>query len=259
MLQAMTFPTIPTSAHSYTELLQMRIDAYNAQPGTLTGYSCDKCRNKGYIAVLEDDYEVMQPCRCLKTRDTLRRIQLSGLEPLLRVCTFQNFQTEQPFQAHLLKSATDYLKEQHRWFFVGGQSGCGKTHICTAIVGGMIKRGLSVRYLVWRDVANELKTSLTDGSYTAQIKPYKESDVLYVDDLFKTNSASDVKSADVKLAFEILDYRYRNQMLTIISTEWMLSQLRQIDAATAGRIIQMANGYLFEIKTGQEKDYRLRR
>ena len=261
MLQkiAMTIPKMNPTAHSYTDLMQMRVDAYNTQSGTLTGCHCEKCHDKGMIATVEDGYEMMHPCSCMKTRDTLRRIRESGLESLLRVCTFQNFETAEPFQSHLLKCAKSYLQEQHKWFYVGGQTGCGKTHICTAIVGGMIRQGCSVRYMVWREASNVLKAALADGSYAAQIAAYKEADVLYIDDLFKTGSTAEISGADVRLAFEILDYRARNQMLTILSTEWLLSQLRQIDGAIGGRIMQMSRGYAFEIRPDNQKDYRLRK
>ena len=83
--------------------------------------------------------------------------------------------------------------------------------------------------------------------------------MLYIDDLFKTSSTAEVSGADVRLALEILDYRARNQMLTILSTEWLLPQLRQIDGAIGGRIIQMSKGYAFEIRQDNQKDYRLRK
>lgn len=153
MPQKMTFPTMTPTGLSYTDLMQMRVDAYNAQPGTLTGYDCKTCRNKGMIAEIRDGYEVMCLCSCMKTRDTLRRIHESGLESLLRICTFQNYTAEQPFQQHILQCAKAYLQERHRWFYIGGQTRCGKTHICTAIVGGMIRNGFSVRYMVWREAS----------------------------------------------------------------------------------------------------------
>ena len=259
MPQKMTFPTMTPTGLSYTDLMQMRVDAYNAQPGTLTGYDCKTCRNKGMIAEIRDGYEVMCLCSCMKTRDTLRRIHESGLESLLRICTFQNYTAEQPFQQHILQCAKAYLQERHRWCYIGGQTGCGKTHICTAIVGGMIRNGFSVRYMVWREASTQLKAALTAGSSAAQIAAYKEADVLYIDDLFKTSSTAEVSGADVRLAFEILDYRARNQMLTILSTEWLLPQLRQIDGAIGGRIIQMSKGYAFEIRPDNQKDYRLRK
>lgn len=259
-MEKLSFPKIAATGLTYSDLMQLRVKQYNAQPGTLTGYHCDICNDKGLLADTDGEREWMTPCTCMKTRDALRRIRESGLEDLLRTCTFSNFETEQPFQKRMKQCALDFLSERQAWFFVGGQSGCGKTHICTALVGGFIKLGLSVRYLVWQEDTARLKAALMDGSYATELLPYKEADVLYLDDLFKTKSGflQDVSNADVKLAFELLDYRCRNRMLTILSTEWTTAQLVEVDEALAGRIIRMARGYTICVKKDRNKNYRLK-
>ena len=259
-LQTMIFPKMHSTGLMYSDLLRARANVYNAQRGTLTGYHCDKCNDKGIIAFVEEEQEIMRPCSCMKIRDTLRRIRESGLADLLRTCTFANFEAEQLFQQRMKQSAVDFLQQRHKWFFIGGQSGCGKTHICTALVGGFIKLGLSVRYLVWQEDAARLKTALINGSYAAELLPYKKADVLYLDDLFKAKNGQmqDISNADIKLAFELLDYRCRNQMLTVLSTEWTTAQLVEIDEAIAGRIIHMARGYTICVKKDRSKNYRLK-
>lgn len=149
-MEKLSFPKMAATGLTYSDLMQLRVKQYNAQPGTLTGYHCDICNDKGLLAVTDGEREWMTPCTCMKTRDALQRIRESGLEDLLRTCTFSNFETEQPFQARMKQCATDFLSQRQAWFFVGGQSGCGKTHICTALVGGFLKLGLSVRYLSGR-------------------------------------------------------------------------------------------------------------
>lgn len=259
-MEKLSFPKMPATELTYSDLVQLRIKQYNNQKGTLTGYHCEKCNDKGLIAAADGETEWMYPCTCMKTRDTLRRIQESGLADLLRTCTFANFEAEQLFQQRMKQSAVDFLQQRHKWFFIGGQSGCGKTHICTALVGGFIKLGFSVRYLVWQEDAARLKTALMDGSYAAELLPYKKADVLYLDDLFKAKNGQmqDISNADIKLAFELLDYRCRNQMLTVLSTEWTTAQLVEIDEAIAGRIIHMARGYTICVKKDRSKNYRLK-
>ncbi|MGN1223616.1 MAG: hypothetical protein ACI4TG_00765, partial [Ruminococcus sp.] len=63
---------------------------------------------------------------------------------------------------------------------------------------------------------------------------------------------------DVKIAFELLDYRGRNQMTTILSTEWTTPQLMEIDEAITGRIIKMAQEYSIDVKKDRAKNYRLK-
>lgn len=258
-MERLMFPKmIVPSEVSCTEYIQSRADYWNSLPGELKGYDCSECKNKGWIAFIENGYERKRPCKCIKVRDTLRRIHESGLSELLRTCTFQSFETTEPFQEHMKRSALEFVKRKSGCFAVCGQSGCGKTHICTAIVGGMIKQGLSARYLVWREESGRLKAHAADTDYPAMIAPYKQTDVLYIDDLFKTKEISDISGADVKLAFELLDYRDRNHLITVISTEWTMLELSHIDEAIAGRIMQMSKGFRFIISKDQKKNYRLR-
>jgi len=180
------------------------------------------------------------------------------LKNIIQKDTFENYVTSEKWQTDIKNKAVNFSNQQKKWFYIGGQSGCGKTHICTTIVGGMIKQGLSARYLVWREEAGRLKSHAADTDYPALITPYKQADVLYIDDLFKTKELSDISSADVKLAFELLDYRDRNRLITVISTEWTLQQIAQVDEAIAGRIMRMSKGYRFTINKDQKKNYRLR-
>lgn len=250
-------PPIPKmdAVLSYSELLKMKVAAYNNRIGTLIGYDCQVCHNKGYIAKIIDDDEVMSECRCMKIRDTLLRIKQSGLEQQLKNCTFKNFETENEWQQNIKTAAVDFVNSNAIGFFIGGQSGCGKTHICTAIVGNMIKQGKTARYFVWRDDSVILKSLINDREYTERINEFKTADVLYIDDLFKQD---EVKDADKKLAFEIIDYRVRQQLKTIISTELDEAALIRCDEAIAGRIFQISRGFRLIVSKDRKKNYRLR-
>ncbi len=198
----------------------------------------------------------MTECKCTKIRDTLNRIRQSGLEKQLKSCTFKNFKTESEWQKALKEVAVEFVKSDAVGFFVGGQSGCGKTHICTAIIGNFIKQGLSARYFVWREDSTILKAMVNDREYTERINEFKTADVLYIDDLFKQK---DVKDADIKLAFELIDYRSRQMLKTIISTELDENALIDCDEALAGRILQMSRGFRIIIPQDRKKNYRLRK
>lgn len=251
-------PDIPKQAAvpSYDEILKMQVNAYNSSKGNLTGYDCEKCLNKGYISKISDGREVMTECECMKIRDTLNRIRQSGLEKQLKFCTFKNFQTESEWQKALKNSAVEFTKSDAVGFFVGGQSGCGKTHICTAMIGNFIKQGASARYFVWRENSTILKAKVNDSDYADCINEFKKADILYIDDLFKQKNITD---ADIKLAFELIDYRSRQRLKTIISTELDENALIGCDEALAGRILQMSRGFRIIIPQDRNKNYRLRK
>lgn len=251
-------PNIPKqdAVPSYDEIIKMRVKAYNSSKGSLTGYDCSECLNKGYIAKIKNGCEVMAECKCIKIRSTLDRIKKSGLENQLKDCTFANFRTDSEWQRQMKAAAAGFLKSNSIGFFIGGQSGCGKTHLCTAIIGNFIKQGLSARYFVWREDSTILKAMVNDPEYTERMNEFKNAGVLYIDDLFKQK---EVKDADIKLAFELIDYRLRKKLKTVISTELNEDALMECDEGLASRILQMSKGFRLIIPYDRNKNYRLRR
>ncbi len=274
-LREITGRDIPTERMSDEEYARFKCDSYNQNSGTLNeidGYNCDKCKNKGYIAELRyynGDYtEVHCECSCQKIRRTILRLMKSGLRNVIKDYTFDKYTTEEPWQQQLKARAFLYAKNPDgAWFFIGGQSGAGKTHLCTAIAGEMLKAGKQVRYMLWRDDVNRLKGCITNAEeYNSLIDGFKNAEVLYIDDLFKNGKGNDGKvqaptGADVQTAFEILNYRTNNKkLITIISSERSVSELIEIDEAIAGRIAEMSfnKGYGFNIKSDRAKNYRLK-
>lgn len=247
---------------SSDEFMRKRVERYNETPGDLTGYNCPICKNKGYTAFIsEDGNETLRECKCMDIRRTLQRIEKSGLKDLLRDYTFANFTTNDAWQARSKQMAMAYLKDhENQWFYAGGQVGCGKTHLCTAIVGEFIKSGMSAYYMLWRDEIVPLKANVTDDeAYSNAIRKLKEVDVLYIDDFFKTERGKVPTTAEINIAFEILNYRYNNRnLITIISSERLIDEIIDIDEAVGSRIYQRARRYCMTVNYDRNKNYRLR-
>lgn len=65
--------------------------------------------------------------------------------------------------------------------------------------------------------------------------------------------------ADVRIAFELLNYRSNDKsLLTIISSELSLDEIADIDEAIAGRIAQHAAGHCVTVAPDRGKNYRLK-
>ena len=224
---------------------------------------CPICRGKGWILkpaaeVGEYPYEAMVKCKCYAKRASFARIRRSGLEDAIKRCTFDNFQTPEPWQETIKRRVQAFAETPKGWLFLGGQSGCGKTHLCTAACGSILGVGLEVRYFLWRDAATRLKAKINGPEYDLEINDYKEVPVLYIDDLFKAGRGA-VSDADISLAFELLNYRY-NQMdsITIISSEFMLDDIKNFDEAIAGRIRERCAGNILNIARKPERNYRMK-
>ena len=253
---------------SYYEWL---CETENKKQGNLNegdGYNCKLCNNKGYIYVplrcLGGYKEAMQICRCEKIRRTIRALNRSGMANVVHDYTFNKYIVTEDWQKIVLEKANNFLSDPGKhWFFFGGQSGCGKSHICTAIAVSLLKRGNEVKYMLWRDEATKLKAMANDAGYGSEIEQYKTVDILYIDDLFKTGrnetqGRQRPTSADINLAFEILNSRIVQKKLTIISSECTLTDLIDIDEALAGRIKQLCGDYCINIALDRSKNYRLK-
>lgn len=253
------------------ELEKYKADCYNRSEGQLNaqdGYNCDKCHNKGVtVRAYQDDIGawklIYTDCECAEVRRTIKRMKASGLKDIIRDYTFAKYQAIEPWQKQIKDAAMAYAKEPNGWFFVGGQSGSGKTHICTAICREFLLAEMPVQYMLWRDDVVKLKAAITESeSYKALIARYKDTKVLYIDDLFKTGKSQDgapqrPTGADVNVAFEIINYRYNNpELLTVISSECTINELLDIDEAVAGRIVERARA--FSLGPDRKKNWRLK-
>ena len=63
---------------------------------------------------------------------------------------------------------------------------------------------------------------------------------------------------DLKYLIEIINYRYQNDLKTIITSERVLDELLDIDEATFGRAVEKCEGYLMNIPKDRNRNYRLR-
>lgn len=266
---AMATTTEPFDEKAYMERKAARYNEDEGRLHTVDGYECNLCRNRGDIAeAVQEEFGwslVYRPCKCAKVRRSIRQMQRSGLKNVIREYTFEKFEDEDFWQQDIKGKAMDFSEDtEGKWFFIGGQSGCGKTHLCTAICRKFLLRGKEVRYMMWRDDVVKIKAVANDAeSYEERIAPFKTAEVLYIDDLFKTGRGRDGEKqwptgADVNVAFEILNYRTINQLPTVISSECTIDDLLDIDEAIGGRICERAGRFASAIDPDRGKNYRIR-
>lgn len=253
-----------SGSENISDYRQRQIDVMNELPGTLEGYDCPICKNKGVIYTLEDGYECYRRCECMEIRDSIMRLKASGLEKMMEQNRLDNFVCRHPWQENMKNKASDFLeRESDSWFFVGGQPGIGKTHICTALAAGFLRKGQAVRYMLWKDESTKIKALVNDQTYERIINPWKECTVLYIDDLFKTTMDEVThkrklpSDGDIKLAFEIINYRYNNHLKTIISSEHNIDDMLSFDEALGSRIYERTKNYCISFSPDQKKNYRL--
>lgn len=264
----------PMSAKDYE---QWKCDKYNSSVGNLNdadGYNCDICKNKGYIAEVRENEmfhywsETHVPCKCQRVRNAIRRLNRSGLKDVVKKYTFDKYEVTEPWQQSIKTAAQRFCNDpDNHWLFIAGQSGSGKSHLCTAATVHYIRKGNDAVYMLWRDDIAKIKAVGNDAIEREKlVKPLKETPVLYIDDLFKmgkdrNGNVEPPTPTDVNIAFEIINYRYNNPgLITIISSERTLTELCQIDEAVAGRIAEQTKdaGYCLNIKHDPARNYRMK-
>lgn len=224
-------------------------------------YRCDTCKDTGYYNVDEysKEYEgyirVTKECKCLGRIQSEEYLKRSGMNELMKF-RVNDYKVEKPYQKAIKQKATDYITSDSRdWFVMLGQSGVGKTHICSAIAKTLIDKGLRAKYITWDDFTEAInKERYEDGNLRA-LNEYQTLPLLYIDDFFKGR----ITENDLTIAYRVLNFRYNNGLTTIISSEYTLNEMAKIDSAIAGRIKQHAKGYLIEIEKDNDKNYRMQK
>ena len=244
------------------EFQQFQVDCYNKEVGNLNeedGIDCELCKNKGWIQFIRDGYVMTRQCYCEAKRKTYRRARRSGLGEYLKK-TLDDYQTIAPWQ-ETLKGITREFIEHHSidgvWMMACGQSGSGKTLLCSIVANHLLfNQSREVMYVTWTDFISKLKRDMM-GDKTNKVSEYleevKKCDVLFLDETLKK-----FNETDLKYLIEIINYRYTNDLKTIITSERVLDELLDIDEATFGRAVEKCEGYLMNIPKDRCKNYRLR-
>ena len=230
-------------------------------------YKCEACKDTGWIEV-DPETRTVRKCSCRLAREAEERMRNSGLAEALDTQTLESFQTKTEVQKKMKETAERFISDllgnpqnpRRPWLYIGGNPGSGKTHICTAICGEMLKKNIGVRYMQWVDVARQLKASVNDDDFEDLVADYINVSVLYIDDLLKQKYTLNpvFSEADIKIAFTILNARYIMNKPTIISSEWdLINQLLPADEGVFSRVYERSKGYRLTIERKLENNFRL--
>jgi DNA replication protein DnaC len=263
MLNKLNLPEAPysTTVEQFSE--EELVRNINARHGKerREGYDCPICHNKEFVLVLKNGVRHSYACKCVRIRQTITRLRVRGLLELYRNATFDKYIVTEEWQKQAKELALAFQKSSlESWFFIAGQSGCGKTHLCTAIAGKLILSGHDVQIFRWVEWAAKAKSAITDSAeYERLIQPLKECEILYLDDFLKVQRGQTPTAADIRLAFEVLDARYNSPGKSVIlSSEFNLRQIADFDEALASRIAQRSGKFSVQIQNASGRNYRIK-
>lgn len=220
---------------------------------------CKLCGDTGYRHYYLDGHQYTEECECFKARQAEELIRRSGVSPDM---TFQTFSAQDDFQKNLLDKANAFIDRgfnNGEWFIVSGQVGCGKTHLCTAIVNELLQRNVPCRYMMWKTESVQLKAIVNTADFADKLARLTEPKVLYIDDFLKTQAGYRPSAADINLSFQILNDRYIRKLPTILSCEISVLEIMEIDEAVGSRIYERSRNFRIHIEKDKRKNYRLRK
>lgn len=191
-------------------------------------FTCEKCRDKGYIG-----YDM---CDCLRRMIAEESYSRSGLGNALSECTFDNFFTYyypsdpagaeksprdvmEAVKNRCRRYAEEFGADSGNLLFMGG-TGLGKTHLSAAIGSTVIKKGRTVIYESARNILNEYRANAFSDADNDTDR-FVRCDLLIIDDL-----GAEPKGEFAAAAFtDIVDSRLLAKKNTIISTNLTASEL----------------------------------
>lgn len=193
--------------------------------------------------------EVRKPCDCVgaqkeradaelkrrreeeaeKQKILALRREKAGIGKREALSTFANY-TETEGNAHAIKTVRKYIvavmggsltEKKMNSLYIHGSVGTGKTHLAAAMANELIEHGKRVVYTKFADLCRALKNAYEKDSKETEdsvLHRYRACPMLIIDDLGKEKPGE----WSAAILYDIIDYRYRNLLPTVITSNFAL-------------------------------------
>jgi DNA replication protein DnaC len=189
-------------------------------------WRCPVCKDAGWVRmevpVGHPNFGRLIHCECRfseqaeRERESLRR--LSNLDGFTRH-TFEDFEpvggTEEAFD--VARAFARDPDPEHRWLYLRGGVGVGKTHLAVATALEIRERNGSVYFAVVPDLLDHLRATFDPArgvAYDDRFNQIRGAPLLVLDDLGTENTTPWARE---KL-YQIINHRYVERLLTIVTS-----------------------------------------
>jgi len=132
--------------------------------------------------------------------------------------------------------AFEFAKNPEGWVVFMGDTGCGKTHLASAIVNYRYQAGQPALFVVVPEFLDHLRSTFNPESkisYDQAFESIKKAPLLVLDDF---GEQSTTPWAREKL-YQMLNYRYNARLATVITTRYTLQNLDEIESSISSRLV----------------------
>lgn len=227
--------------------------------------TCRTCGGSGVAIFCKNGRIFHKVCDCRGVKEALT---LANFTSEQAKNTLDSFKTNELFRATLKSRAVEYCQYLESggksWFYLAGQSGCGKTHLATGIVRRIVESGVkegrkvTALYAPWSRIVSEYESTRFDSNArnTLVRKIVEAPDILVIDDFLQELVLGSKPVLDC--AFNIINARYSTGKNTIILSELPEKTIREHSEAIAGRIFEACKRENFVTAVGRkpERNYR---
>jgi DNA replication protein DnaC len=143
--------------------------------------------------------------------------------------------------------AFDFARNPEGWLVFMGETGCGKTHLASAIVNYRYEQGKPALFVVVPDFLDHLRSAFNPESkvsYDKFFESVKTAPLLVLDDFGEQSTNPWVKE---KL-YQLINYRYNSRLPTVITTRLSLDEImNDVDSSISSRLVDRNISQIYAI------------
>lgn len=202
-------------------------------------------------------------CRC-RTRDIQAKLfEAANIPRRYAECSLDNYHPAKNYSSQLLaynfayRLVREYPAVDQGLLFMG-PCGVGKTHLSTAILRGLINKGVQCSFCEFGVLLRRIQDSYNPVSQTSELKvlaPVYEAEVLLLDELGASKPTEWVRDT----MMQIIGTRYNERKLTIFTTNYRDERHSLTEETLVDRVGMRLRSRLYEMCRTVEiegEDYR---
>jgi len=190
-------------------------------------------------------------CRCRTQDRQANLLEQARLPCRYERCSLSNYQpapgngTQLQAFNYAFKLIDEYPAIDRGLLFMG-TVGVGKTHLATAIMRGLVERGVSCLFYEFGSLLKEIQNSFNPVSQISELKvlaPVYEAEVLVLDELGASKPTDWVRDT----MMQIIGSRYNDRRLTLFTTNYTDERHNHTEETLEDRIGVRLRSRLFEM------------